>query len=107
MPLPGRVTVRVESVRTATYGILHLPQQESGDQHIGVVVAANCNLFVEDGEQSSQPYLETGDIVIFGKFSGTRVRLNRDEYVVLKETDILSIVSGAEYTEPEEPSGKR
>lgn len=89
VPIAGRVAIHVQSVREAMYGNLYLPQQSAGDQHVGVISHV-YDPYLDDYGNRIEPMVKVGDIVVIGKYTGTSVQLNRDEFIICRETDILA-----------------
>lgn len=87
-PSAGRITVKVKDVEKETksglilVGTSHEPKPTTG------VVEEVCDDYELDGEDYD-PLYKKGDIIIFGKFTGSRVQVDRDTFIILKEADIL------------------
>lgn len=90
----GRYVIRVEGATELKWGMLHLPQSAKGELNVGPIEWA-YELYQDDFGNQVFPAYEKGDLVIFGKYSGTEVHLNRSSYIILKEIDILAIVKPA------------
>lgn len=87
-PSAGRITVRVESVeRTTKSGIVLLSDNHAPKAVTGFVEEV-CDAYEYDNEDY-EPLYRKGDLVIFGKFTGTRVKVGDAEYVILQENEIL------------------
>jgi chaperonin GroES len=92
-PLQDRVLVRrVEEAETARGGII-IPDTAKEKPQEGVVVAAGKGKR-EKGELVPLAVKE-GDRVLFGKYSGTEVRIDDEELVIMREEEILGVLSGA------------
>ena len=89
-PLADRVVVKaVEVEETTTSGIiLAAPAQEK--PQIAEVVAVGPGGMI-DGN-NVEMYVKVGDKVITSKYSGTEVKLNKEEFTIVKQSDILAIV---------------
>jgi chaperonin GroES len=93
-PLQDRVVVRrVESEQKTTGGII-IPDTAKEKPQEGEVVAVGPGARNEDGERIPMEVKE-GDRILFGKWSGTEVKLDGEEYLIMKESDIMGIVEGA------------
>jgi chaperonin GroES len=90
-PLHDRVLIkRVESEEKTTGGII-IPDTAQEKPMEGEVVAAGPGARGEDGE--IQPMeIKTGDRVLFGKWSGTEVKLDGEEMIIMKESDIMGVI---------------
>ena len=91
-PLHDRVLIRrVESEEKTSGGII-IPDTAKEKPMEGEVVSAGPGARGEDGK--IQPMdVRAGDRVLFGKWSGTEVKLDGDELIIMKETDIMGIIA--------------
>ena len=94
-PLHDRLLVRrVEQEAKSTGGII-IPDTAQEKPMEGEVIAVGPGARGEDGKVHP-PAVKTGDRVLFGKWSGTEVRLDGEELMIMKESDVMGIVdSGA------------
>ena len=89
-PLADRVVVKaVEVEETTTSGIILAASAQEKPQ-IAEVVAVGPGGMI-DGN-NVEMYVKVGDKVITSKYSGTEVKLNKEEYTIVKQSDILAIV---------------
>ena len=90
-PLHDRVLIRrVESEEKTTGGII-IPDTAKEKPMEGEVVAAGPGARGEDG--NIQPMeVRAGDRVLFGKWSGTEVKLEGEELIIMKESDIMGVI---------------
>jgi chaperonin GroES len=90
-PLHDRVVIkRMEEEKTSPGGIV-IPDSAAEKPIKGEVVAVGNGKIQENGK--AQPLdVKVGDIVLFGKYSGTEVKIDTDELVVMKEDDIMAIL---------------
>jgi chaperonin GroES len=89
-PLQDRVLLRrVEEEETTAGGII-IPDTAKEKPQEGVVVATGKGKVRDDGGISPLD-VKNGDRVLFGKYAGTDVTLDGEEYVILREEDILAI----------------
>ena len=87
-PLYDRVLVqRLESEQTSAGGII-IPDTAQEKTQYGTVVAAGEGKLLNDGSVRALKVAK-GDRVLFGKFSGTEVKLAGDEFLILREEEIL------------------
>jgi len=91
-PLSDRVLVkRLESEEKTSSGII-IPGNAQERPMEGKVVAVGAGKSLDDGSRR-QPDLKEGDRVIFGKYSGTEVKLDGVEHLILKEDEIFAVLS--------------
>lgn len=87
-PMPGRVAVKIEGDLTETKtGIILVGTSHQDRPTTGEIVAVSDS-YEQDGEDYD-PLFKLGDIVVFGKYTGTKVRIGQDNVIVLRENDIL------------------
>ena len=90
-PLHDRVLVRrVESEERTKGGIL-IPDTAKEKPMEGEVVAAGPGARGDDGKLQPMD-LKAGDRVLFGKWSGTEVKLDDEELIIMKESDIMGVI---------------
>ena len=89
-PLHDRVIVRREEEEQKTAGGILLPGSAQEKPNRGEVVAVGPGAKNEDGKLSPMD-VKVGDIVLFGKWSGTEVKIDNKEYSIMKESDIMGI----------------
>ena len=90
-PLHDRVVVRrLEDERTTAGGIV-IPDSAAEKPMRGEVVAIGTGKVLNNGDISPLA-VKVGDAVLFGKYSGTEVKINGQELVVMREDDILAVV---------------
>ena len=93
-PLHDRVVVRRLDAEEKTAGGIIIPDTAKEKPMEGEVVAVGPGARGEDGKL--QPLdVKAGDRVLFGKWSGTEVKLDGEELLIMKESDIMGIVEGA------------
>ena len=90
-PLHDRVIVRrMEEERTSAGGIV-IPDSATEKPSKGEIVAVGNGKKLDNGETQSLD-VNVGDQVLFGKYSGTEVKVDGEELLVMKEDDIMAIV---------------
>jgi len=90
-PLHDRVIIkRVEKEQTSAGGIV-IPDSAKEKPIRGEVIALGKGKILESGEVRPLD-LKVGDIVLFGKYSGTEVKIDDQELLVLREEDIVGVV---------------
>jgi chaperonin GroES len=92
-PLHDRVLVRRVEEDTKTAGGIIIPDTAQEKPMQGEVIAIGGGAKGEDG--SVQPLdVSKGDKILFGKWSGTEVKINGEELLIMKESDIMGIIEG-------------
>jgi chaperonin GroES len=92
-PLHDRVIVkRREEDKTSPGGIV-IPDSATEKPIKGEVVAVGNGKILENGEQRPLD-LKVGDKILFGKYSGTEVKVDEDELLVMREDDIMAVFDG-------------
>ena len=89
-PLEDRIVIKqVEAEQTTASGLV-IPDTAKEKPQEGEVVAVGPGAKNEDGKVSAMD-VKVGDIVLFGKWSGTEVKIDGKEYSIMKESDIMGI----------------
>ncbi|MDD9811518.1 MAG: co-chaperone GroES [Gammaproteobacteria bacterium] len=92
-PLHDRVVVRrVEDERTSPGGIV-IPDTATEKPMQGEVLAVGNGKILDNGEQRGLD-VKVGDKVLFGKYSGTEVKVEGEEVLVMREDDIMGVIEG-------------
>lgn len=91
-PLGDRVLVEVLEAEQKTKGGIVLPDSAQEKPQQAKVVAVGKGRLTDDGKVVPLE-VKTGDVILFGKYSGTELKVEGSEYMMLKEDDILGIVS--------------
>ena len=90
-PLHDRVVVRRVESETKTAGGIIIPDTAKEKPQEGEIIAAGAGARDEQGKV--QPLeVKAGDRILFGKWSGTEVKLNGEELLIMKESDIMGII---------------
>lgn len=90
-PLHDRVIVkRVEEERTTPGGIV-IPDSATEKPIRGEILAVGNGKILDNGEVRALD-LKTGDKVLFGKYSGTEVKVDGEELLVMREDDIMAVI---------------
>lgn len=90
-PLGDRIVIRQLDAQEKTKSGLVLPDSAKEKPQQGKVIAVGTGRLLEDGEIKSLE-VKNGDRVLYGKYSGTEVSVGGEEYVILREEDVLAIV---------------
>jgi chaperonin GroES len=92
-PLHDRVIVRrMEEERTSAGGIV-IPDAAAEKPIKGEVIAVGNGKILENGEIRALD-IKAGDKVLFGKYSGTEVKVDGEELLVMKEDDVMAVIEG-------------
>jgi len=91
-PLQDRVLIkRVEEQETVKGGII-IPDTAKEKSQEGEVIAAGTGKRLEDGTVVALE-VKTGDRILFGKYSGAEIKLEGQDYIILREDEILGILT--------------
>jgi len=90
-PLHDRVLVRRTEAEEKTAGGIIIPDTAKEKPQEGEVIAAGTGSRSEDGKVTPLD-VKAGDRILFGKWSGTEVRVDGEDLLIMKESDILGIV---------------
>lgn len=90
-PLNDRLVIRRLAAETTTRGGIVIPEKAAEKSIQGEVLAVGEGLLLEDGRR--QPLaVKEGDTVLFAQYAGTEVKLDGEEFLILRESDVLAIV---------------
>ncbi|WP_078118056.1 co-chaperone GroES [Thiosocius teredinicola] len=92
-PLHDRVVVRRKEEETTSPGGIVLPGSATEKPVQGEVIAAGNGKILESGQVRPLD-VKVGDTVLFGKYSGTEVKVNGEEVLVMREEDIMGVIEG-------------
>jgi chaperonin GroES len=106
-PLHDRILVkRIEEQETIRGGII-IPDTAKEKPQEGEVIAVGKGKINEDGKVFPLD-VKQGDRILFGKYAGTEVKIDGEEFLIMKEDEVLGIVSGAaKSAEKHEKAGAR
>ncbi len=90
-PLGDRVVVRRVKEDQKTPGGIIIPDTAQEKPQEGVIVAVGPGALDDKGKRIA-PEVKTGDQVLFGKWSGTEVKIDGKELLIMKESDIMGIL---------------
>ena len=90
VPLGDRVVLQQVAAEETTKSGIVLPGQAQEKPQQAEVVAVGPGGMIDGKEVTMQ--VKVGDKVIYGKYSGTEVKLDKQEYIIVKQSDILAIV---------------
>ncbi|MFA7008251.1 MAG: co-chaperone GroES [Elusimicrobiales bacterium] len=90
-PLGDRVIVKPLEAKEVRKGGIIIPDTVKEKPQEGEIVAAGKGKTTEDGKLIAME-LKTGDKVLYGKYSGTEIKINDEDYLIMREEDVLGIV---------------
>jgi chaperonin GroES len=93
-PLHDRILVRrVEEAETTRGGII-IPDSAKDKPQEGEVISVGKGKISEEGKVRPLDVRE-GDRILFGKYSGTEIKLDGEDYIIMREEEVLGIISGS------------
>lgn len=106
-PLHDRIIVKPAEKETKTASGIVLPDTAQEKPLKGQVIAVGPGKRLENGKLV-EPEVKVSDIVLYGKYSGTEVKMDGEDIVILREDDVLAIVDSAksDNTQPAEKGQK-
>ena len=92
-PLEDRVLVKPEAAEEKTAGGIFLPESAKEKPLKGAVIAAGPGKLNDKGERTAMSVKE-GDTVLYGKYSGTEVEVDGEDYLILRESELHGVIEG-------------
>lgn len=92
-PLHDRVVIRRKAEETTSPGGIVLPDAATEKPVQGEIIAVGKGKTTDSGEVIALD-VKVGDLVLFGKYSGTEVKINGEELLVMSEQDIVCVIEG-------------
>ncbi|HAF17744.1 MAG: co-chaperone GroES [Thermacetogeniaceae bacterium] len=89
-PLSDHVLVKPLSKEEKTEGGIYLPDTAKEKPQEGEVIAVGPGRMLDNGSRVA-PEVKVGDKVIYAKYGGTEVKIGEEEYLIMRESDILAI----------------
>ncbi len=90
-PLDDRIVVERFEAEEKTAGGIVLPDSAREKPQQGKVLAVGPGKLLEKSGERGQMSLKVGDTIFYGKYSGTEVDISGEEYVILRESDVLAV----------------
>lgn len=90
-PLADRVIVKPKEAEEKTKGGIILPDTAKEKPVEGTIVAAGPGKTSDDGKLVKME-VKVGDVVLYGKYSGSEISIEGEEYLIMRESDIFAIV---------------
>jgi chaperonin GroES len=91
-PLADRVVVKPLEETETMRGGLYIPDTAKEKPQQGEIIAVGPGKLSDEGTRI-EPDVKVGQKVLYGKYSGTEVRVDGDEYLILRESDILAVIN--------------
>jgi len=92
-PLGDRVVVRRLDEEEKTAGGIIIPDTAKEKPSQGEIIAVGPGALDDNGKRVP-PEVKVGDIILFGKWSGTEVKLDGEELLIMKESDVMGVIEG-------------
>ena len=90
-PLYDRIVVRRLDVKEQVRGGIIIPDSAKEKPQEAEVIAVGDGKYDDNGKRIKLD-VKKGDKILIGKYSGTEIKIDGDEYVILRETDVLAVV---------------
>jgi len=92
-PLQDRIVVKRLAEEEKTKGGIIIPDAAKEKPIEGEVIAVGNGKFTDEGKQRPLD-VKAGDRVLFGKWSGTEVRIDGEDLLIMKESDVMGVIEG-------------
>src|SRR3979409_2560724 len=96
-PLHDRLIVRRLEEGEQKVGGIIIPDTAKGKPQQGKVIAAGSGKVKDDGKRVPLD-VKAGDLILFGKYSGQEIKLDGEEFLIMREDDVLAVIEGASDT---------
>ncbi|MBI5097659.1 MAG: co-chaperone GroES [Nitrospirae bacterium] len=90
-PLKDRLLVQYSDEPEKSSGGIYIPDSAKEKPQKGEVIAVGPGKITEDGKLQKME-IKVGDVVLFEKYSGSKINIDNEEYLIIKEDDILGII---------------
>ena len=91
IPLDDRIVIKQSDAEEKTTGGIIIPDAAKEKPQIGRVIATGPGKLLDDGKRSKMS-VKNKDEVIYAKYIGNEIEIDREKYVIMRESDILGIV---------------
>ena len=92
-PLEDRILIKPLDRETKTSSGIYLPESAAEKPMQGKVVATGPGKLLEGG-QRAKPAVKKGDVVVFGKYSGTEIEIKGESHLIVRESELLGMIDG-------------
>ena len=89
-PMGDRLVVKPMQSEEKTKSGIYLPDTAKEKPQEGKVIAVGPGRMTEDGKTRITPNVEVGDIVIYAKYGGSEIKIDGEEFIIMRESDILA-----------------
>jgi|SRR5208283_4440777 chaperonin GroES len=89
-PMGDRLVVKPLQSEEKTKSGIYLPDTAKEKPQEGKVIAVGPGRMTEDGKTRITPDVEVGDIVIYAKYGGSEIKIDGEEFIIMRESDILA-----------------
>jgi chaperonin GroES len=94
-PLHDRILIqRIEEGEQKVGGII-IPDSAKEKPQQGKVIAAGTGKVKDDGTRQ-RPDVKAGDLILFGKYSGQEIKLDGEDYIIMREDEVLGVIEGGD-----------
>jgi len=90
-PLHDRLVVRRTEAETTSAGGIIIPDKSQEKPEQGEVVAVGDGVILDNGERRALE-VKVGDRVLFGKYAGSEIKLDGEELIVMRESDVMAVM---------------
>ena len=90
-PLADRVVIKAMEESEQMRGGLYIPDTAKEKPQQGEIIAVGPGKVSDEGKRI-EPEVKVGDKVLYGKYSGTEVTIDGEQYLILRESDVLAVV---------------
>ncbi|MEI6259871.1 MAG: co-chaperone GroES [Deltaproteobacteria bacterium] len=90
-PLQDRIVVKRVAEETTTKGGIIIPDTAKEKPAEGKVIAVGNGKVADDGKRIALE-IKIGDRILFGKYSGSEVKIDGDEFLIMREDDVLGVI---------------
>ena len=95
-PLHDRLIIqRLEEGGEQKVGGIIIPDSAKEKPQQGKVIAAGTGKVKDDGTRQ-KPDVKAGDLILFGKYSGQEIKLDGEEYIIMREEEVLGVIEGVD-----------
>jgi chaperonin GroES len=91
-PLRDRVLVKFSTEEEKTAGGLFIPDSAKEKPQRGTIIAVGTGKITDDGKRQTMD-VKVGDTVLFDKYSGSKIKIDDEDYLIIREEDVLGIVA--------------
>ena len=94
-PLHDRIIIKRLDEGEQKVGGIIIPDTAREKPQQGKVIAAGTGKVKDDGTRQP-PDVKTGDLILFGKYSGQEIRLDGEDYLIVREEEVLGVIDGGD-----------